>query len=359
MVFFLVLKVISSKIFIGVKMLYKSLILPILQLINPEVSHFIAEKFFQFPFNKVINPVSYRSKLEGLQTNVLGIKLDSPIGLAAGYDKNCKVLDQLLELQFGFVTGGTITLQERFGNPRPRLHHVPKEKSIINSLGFPSQGLEKINKKLLENPQNGIFLSVSGINEDEIISCIETLEDKTKLFEVNISSPNTSGLRLFHNPSELSKLVEKIKSVSKNKILVKLPPWLESNKNEYLDLGKIAIMSGADGLVIANSLPVNSEKLAVGKGGKSGRVLTNNTPRMIAEVRSYVGPDPVIVACGGIFDAKDVWNSLAMGADLCQGYTGFIYEGLFYAYNINKGLLRLMKENNIDSIDKIKGKSIL
>ena len=162
-------------------MLYKSLILPILQLINPEVSHFIAEKFFQLPFNKLINPVSYRSKLEGLQTNVLGIKLDSPIGLAAGYDKNCKVLDQLLELQFGFVTGGTITLQERFGNPRPRLHHVPKEKSIINSLGFPSQGLEKINKKLLENPQNGIFLSVSGINEDEItVKCNRKSKDCTR-----------------------------------------------------------------------------------------------------------------------------------------------------------------------------------
>ena len=340
-------------------MLYKTLILPILQLINPEVSHFIAEKFFQLPFYKIINPVFYKTKADNLRTNISGIELDSPIGLAAGYDKNCKILNSLLSLQFGFVTGGTITLQERFGNPKPRLFHIPKEKSLVNSLGFPSLGLEKVKKNLINNNDSRIFLSVSGINEDEIISCVNSLEEKTKVFEINISSPNTAGLRLFHNPSELSKLVEKIKKVSRNIILIKLPPWHETEKQIFLDLGKTAIIAGADGLVVANSLPVIDEKLAVGKGGKSGKVLTSNTNRMIAEIRSFVGPEPIIVACGGIFDSKDVWNALALGADLCQGYTGFIYEGLFYAYNINKGLEKIMKEKNVTSIDQIKGKHLV
>ena len=250
-------------------------------------------------------------------------------------------------------------MEERFGNPKPRLFHLPKEKSLINSLGFPSLGLEKINKNLQIDHDNSIFLSVSGINEDEIIECIKTLENKTEVFEINISSPNTEGLRLFHNHSELSKLIEKIKNISKNKILIKLPPWLESEKQIFLDLGKTAILSGADGLVVANSLPTNDEKLAVGKGGKSGKVLTSNTLRMIAETRSSLGPGPIIVACGGIFDSKDVWNALALGADLCQGYTGFIYEGLLYAYNINKGLIQMMIEKNVSSIDQIKGKSLV
>ena len=340
-------------------MFYKSLILPILQLINPEFSHLIAEKFFQLPFFKIFTPILFKSKSKKTSTNVLGIELSSPIGLAAGYDKNCKILNPLLSLQFGFVTGGTITVEERFGNPKPRLFHLPKEKSLINSLGFPSLGLEKINKNLQIDHDNSIFLSVSGINEDEIIECIKTLENKTEVFEINISSPNTEGLRLFHNHSELSKLIEKIKNISKNKILIKLPPWLESEKQIFLDLGKTAILSGADGLVVANSLPTNDEKLAVGKGGKSGKVLTSNTLRMIAETRSSLGPGPIIVACGGIFDSKDVWNALALGADLCQGYTGFIYEGLLYAYNINKGLIQMMIENNVSSIDQIKGKSLV
>ena len=340
-------------------MFYKSLILPILQLINPEFSHLIAEKFFQLPFFKIFTPILFKSKSKKTSTNVLGIELSSPIGLAAGYDKNCKILNPLLSLQFGFVTGGTITLEERFGNPKPRLFHLAKEKSLINSLGFPSLGLEKINKNLQIDHENSIFLSVSGINEDEIIECIKILENKTKVFEINISSPNTEGLRLFHNHSELSKLIEKIKNISKNKILIKLPPWLESEKQIFLDLGKTAILSGADGLVVANSLPTNDEKLAVGKGGKSGKVLTSNTLRMIAETRSSIGPGPIIVACGGIFDSKDVWNALALGADLCQGYTGFIYEGLLYAYNINKGLIQMMIEKNVSSIDQIKGKSLV
>ncbi|MAU24886.1 hypothetical protein OAK52_02185 [Chloroflexi bacterium] len=340
-------------------MFYKSLILPILQLINPEFSHLIAEKFFQLPFFKIFTPILFKSKSKKTSTNVLGIELSSPIGLAAGYDKNCKILNPLLSLQFGFVTGGTITLEERFGNPKPRLFHLAKEKSLINSLGFPSLGLEKINKNLQIDHDNSIFLSVSGINEDEIIECIKTLENKTEVFEINISSPNTEGLRLFHNHSELSKLIEKIKNISKNKILIKLPPWLESEKQIFLDLGKTAILSGADGLVVANSLPTNDEKLAVGKGGKSGKVLTSNTLRMIAETRSSLGPGPIIVACGGIFDSKDVWNALALGADLCQGYTGFIYEGLLYAYNINKGLIQMMIEKNVSSIDQIKGKSLV
>ena len=268
-------------------------------------------------------------------------------------------MDSLLSLQFGFVTGGTITLQERFGNPKPRLFHIPKEKALVNSLGFPSLGLEKVKKNLINNNDSRIFLSVSGINEDEIISCVKSLEEKTKVFEINISSPNTAGLRLFHNPSELSKLVGKIKKVSRNIILIKLPPWHETEKQIFLDLGKTAIIAGADGLVVANSLPVIDEKLAVGKGGKSGKVLSSNTNRMIAEIRSFVGPEPIIVACGGIFDSKDVWNALALGADLCQGYTGFIYEGLFYAYNINKGLEKIMKEKNVTSIDQIKGKHLV
>ncbi|MBK90635.1 MAG: hypothetical protein CL772_05605 [Chloroflexi bacterium] len=340
-------------------MLYKTLILPILQLINPEVSHLIAEKFFQLNFHKLFNLFFLRNKSDQIKTDVLGLELNSPIGLAAGYDKNCKILEPLLSLHFGFVTGGTITLQERFGNPKPRLFHIPREKALINSLGFPSLGLDNINQNLKINGDSRIFLSVSGINEDEIISCVKLLENKTKVFEINISSPNTAGLRLFHNPSELSKLIQKIKKISNNKILVKLPPWLESEKQDFLNLGKTAIMAGADGLVVANSLPVNDEKLAVGKGGKSGKILTSNTQRMIAETRSFLGPDPVIVACGGIFNSKDVWNALALGADLCQGYTGFIYEGLFFANNINKGLKKLMDEKNITSLNQIKGKALV
>ena len=342
-------------------MLYKLLILPILQLINPEVSHFLAEKLLQLPFFSHLNPINYSKKNKITQTNIAGLELDSPIGLAAGYDKNCKTLKPLLSLGFGFVTGGTITLQERFGNPKPRLFHIPEKYALVNSLGFPSIGLDNVEKNLRKSKgiKKSLFLSVSGVTEDEIISCVERLEEYTNIFEINVSSPNTSGLRVFHNPSALSKLVEKIKNISSNKILIKLPPWEDKEKDEYLALARTSIISGADGLVIANSKPIMNNKLAVGKGGISGKVLIKNTQRMIAEIRSALGSDPIIIACGGIFDEKDVWNCLALGADLCQAYTGFIYNGPFFAHLINKNLAKLMKEKNVSSLEEIKGLSLV
>lgn len=342
-------------------MIYKLLILPILQLINPEVSHFIAEKLLQVPFFRYFNPISYFSKNKNISINIMDIDFDSPLGLAAGYDKNCKTLNPLLSLGFGFITGGTITLQERFGNPRPRLFHLPDKKALINSLGFPSIGLENVEKNLDKKSKikDKLFLSVSGISEDEIITCVKTLDMYTNIFEINISSPNTSGLRLFHNSSELSKLIEKIKKSTQNKILIKLPPWNEDLKENHLNLAQTSILSGADGLVIANSMPTTNKKLAGGKGGLSGKVLTNNTLRMIAEVRASIGSKPIIVACGGIFDETDVWNCIALGADLCQAYTGFIYNGPFFAHSINKKLSQLLLEKNIKSINDVKGESLI
>ena len=342
-------------------MIYKFLILPILQLINPEVSHFLAEKLLQIPFFRYFNPITYLSKSKNISLNVMDLDFDSPLGLAAGYDKNCKTLEQLISLGFGFITGGTITLQERFGNPRPRLFHIPEKQALINSLGFPSIGLENVKKNLdsKNKLKNKLFLSVSGISEDEILSCVENLDKYTNIFEINISSPNTSGLRLFHNPSELSKLVEKIKKSTQNKFLIKLPPWTDELKEDHLKLAQTSILSGADGLVIANSLPITNSKLAVGKGGLSGKVLTENTLRMVAEVRTSIGPNPIIVACGGIFDEKDVWNCIALGADLCQAYTGFIYKGPLFAHDINKKLSKLLIEKNIKSISDIKGSILI
>ena len=342
-------------------MIYKFLILPILQLINPELSHFLAEKLLQVPFFKNFNPISYLSKNKNISVNVMGFDFDSPIGLAAGYDKNCKTLEPLISLGFGFITGGTITLQERFGNPRPRLFHIPEKKALINSLGFPSIGLQNVKRNLNSNSKikNKLFLSVSGISEDEIISCVKSLDIYTNIFEINVSSPNTSGLRLFHNPSELSKLVQKIKNLTQNKILIKLPPWTDELKENHLDLAQSSILAGADGLVIANSMPTSNTKLAVGKGGLSGKILTENTLRMIAEVRASIGPNPIIVACGGIFDETDVWNCIALGADLCQAYTGFIYNGPLFAHNINKNLSQLLIEKNVKSLSEVKGSSLI
>ena len=344
-------------------MFYKFFILPILQRINPEVSHFIAEIILQSPFFRNFNPIYYIKKPINLSIKILGIEFDSPIGLAAGFDKNCKNLYSLLSLGFGFITGGTVTFSKRDGNPKPRLFHMKNSRALINSLGFPGEGLEKIKNRLknYNSKSENVFLSVSGTVENEIIDCIKTLKNHCKAFEINISSPNTEGLKIFHNEKKLSNLILAVKKITTKPIFIKLPPWANDNKerDDYLSIAYTSIESGAQGLIIANSRPYPFDKLAVGKGGLSGEPLKNDTIRMVSEIRNKIGSKPIIIACGGISDEIDVWNCIAAGANLCQAYTALIYNGPFFAYNINKKLSALMIDKNIESLEKIQGQSMI
>ena len=344
-------------------MFYKFFILPILQRINPEVSHFIVEIILQSPFFRNLNPINYINKPTNLSIKILGIQFNSPIGLAAGFDKNCKNLYSLLSFGFGFVTGGTITFSKREGNPKPRLFHIKKSRALINSMGFPGEGLNKISNRLknYNSKSENIFLSVSGTIEKEIIDCIKTLKNDCKAFEINISSPNTEGLKIFHDEEKLSNLILEIKKNTTNPIFIKLPPWVKDTKerDECLSIANTSIKSGAQGLIVANSRPYSYDKLAIGKGGLSGEPLRNDTINMVSEVRNKIGSKPIIIACGGISDEIDVWNCIAAGANLCQAYTAFIYNGPSFAYNINKKLSTLMIDKNIESIEKIQGQSII
>jgi len=317
----------------------------------------------QSPFFRNLNPIYYINKPTNLSIKILGIQFNSPIGLAAGFDKNCKNLYSLLSFGFGFVTGGTITFSKREGNPKPRLFHIKKSRALINSMGFPGEGLKKISNKLkaYNSKSENIFLSVSGTIEKEIIDCIKTLKNDCKAFEINISSPNTEGLKIFHNEEKLSKLILEAKKITTNPIFIKLPPWVKNTKEraDCLSLAHTSIKSGAHGLIVANSRPYSYDKLAIGKGGLSGEPLRNDTINMVSEVRNKIGSKPIVIACGGISDEIDVWNCIAAGANLCQAYTAFIYNGPSFAYNINKKLSALMNDRNIESLEKIQGQSII
>ena len=211
------------------------------------------------------------------------------------------------------------------------------------------------------NKSENVFLSVSGTVEKEIIDCIKKLKNHCEGFEINISSPNTEGLKIFHNEDKLNNLILEAKKITTKPIFIKLPPWIMNNKerDEYLSLAHTSIQSGAQGLIVANSKPYPFDKLAVGKGGLSGEPLKNDTIRMVSEVRNKIGSKPIIIACGGISDEIDVWNCIAAGANLCQAYTALIYNGPFFAYNINKKLSALMIDKNIESLEKIQGQSMI
>jgi dihydroorotate dehydrogenase len=283
----------------------------------------------------------------------------TPIGMAAGFDKDCKVLGSVLKLGFGFVTGGTVTLAARPGNPKPRMIRLPDQKAVMNSLGFPGLGLDPALQRLgkSQKHKSRVMVSIAGTIEDEIFECLRRTQPLAAGLELNISSPNTAGLRIFHEPARLRGLIEGLVAEKQIPLFVKLPPWQrdEESRREILKLAETAVDAGVDGLVIANTHPIDSNRLKVGRGGLSGAPLFEHTELMIADVQARVQGQAEIIACGGVSTAEHVWQLLATGASAVQLYTSFIYEGPGLPARINKRLVKLMNAADVATISEITG----
>ncbi|MBN4064919.1 dihydroorotate dehydrogenase (quinone) [Dehalococcoides mccartyi] len=332
---------------------------PIIFRFPPEAAHKMAETALGIPGVWNAMRISNGVGDSNLEIDLAGIKLPTPIGMAAGFDKDCKVLGSVLNLGFGFTTGGTVTLAPRPGNPKPRMARLPDQRAVMNSLGFPGQGLAPavIRLKKAAKYKYRVLVSIAGTIEDEIFECLRRTQPLVSGIELNISSPNTAGLRIFHEPARLRGLIESLVAEKQVPLFVKLPPWPRNNENrsELLKLAETAVDAGVDGLVIANTHPVESSRLQVGRGGLSGAPLFEHTELMIADIQARVQGSAAIIACGGVTSAENVWSLLAKGASAIQLYTAFIYEGPGLPARINKRLSKLMKAAGISSIGDITG----
>ena len=323
---------------------YKILIRSPLLLIAPEIVWKIADlALTQKWFWSFISKIFMYSHPK-LNTNFAGIELDSPVGLAAGYDKNCKYLSSLETFGFGYLIGGTVTFDPRPGNPKPRMIRIPKEKALVNSLGFPGKGfnaaVKVLNKQKMSQAKR--FISVSGSDISDIKQCIQQLEPFCSAIELNISSPNTKGLRIFQEYDNLKELIEEVNSVRTKPLIVKMPPFKAGdtlNQNNILKLCKLVSEMGAEGLTISNTLPTKTKKLAIGEGGLSGAPLFDNTIRMIKLVKSEISEKTQINACGGISNGKQASEAIKAGATTVQIWTSLIYEGPGVVKNIKRELV--------------------
>ena len=323
---------------------YKTFIRSPLLLIAPEIVWKIADlALTQKWFWSFISKIFMYSHPK-LNTNFAGIELNSPVGLAAGYDKNCKYLSSLETFGFGYLIGGTVTFDPRPGNPKPRMIRIPKEKALVNSLGFPGKGLNAavkvLNKQKMSQAKR--FISVSGTDISDIKQCIQQLEPFCSAIELNISSPNTKGLRIFQEYDNLKELIEEVNSVRTKPLIVKMPPFKAGdtlNQNNILKLCKLVSEMGAEALTISNTLPTKTKKLAIGEGGLSGAPLFDNTIRMIKLVKSEISEKTQINACGGISNGKQASEAIKAGATTVQIWTSLIYEGPGVVKNIKRELV--------------------
>ena len=345
---------------------YRSFIRPLLFSLPPEAAQTAAELVLKQELVwRALSP-ALRVRSPMLRTDLCGLKLENPVGLAAGYDKDCQFLPSIAALGFGYVTAGTVTEAPRLGNPRPRVLRYVKEQSLVNALGFPSRGLDFAARRLAKARRSlgatAVIVSVSGVTAGEIVRCHRRLEPLADAIEINISSPNTAGLRVFQEAPAFAELIGRVSERRKKPLLVKLPPFGPSSPEAAADgpdserllrLVAASVEQGVDGLTVANTRPVAEPRLAAGSGGLSGKLLFPDTVRMVAEVKAEAGDKVAINACGGIFSGEDAWQALQAGATTVQLLTGLIYRGPGVVRRINQELLRCMARDEARSLNRL------
>ncbi len=341
--------------------MYKSLLKPLLFLKKPEDAHYFTFDLTKFGFNLPgINSVvksTFQFDDKRLEREVFGIKFKNPVGLAAGFDKDARLIDEMAMLGFGFIEIGTLTPKPQPGNPQPRLFRLPEDEALINRMGFNNGGVQEAVGRLRKRKSDVIVGGNIGKNKvtpnenavDDYLYCLEQLHPWVDYFVVNVSSPNTPNLRDLQEKEPLKALLTAVKEANDQKekskpILLKIAPDLTDGQLD--DIVEIVLDTGIDGVIATNTtidrsqLTTNpTEVEAMGAGGVSGKVLKNRSTEVISYLhKKSLGAFP-IVGVGGIYSAEDAIEKLEAGASLVQVYSGMIYEGPGLIKRIKKGLL--------------------
>lgn len=341
--------------------MYKFLIRPFLFLFDPEKVHYFTFRMIRItaaiPGVRFFRRKAYVVEHPSLKQNLFGIEFANPVGLAAGFDKNARMLDYLGDFGFGFVEIGTVTPKPQDGNPKPRLFRLKKDKAIINRMGFNNDGAQVIAERLKQRKRNGLLVGGNigknkvtpneSAEEDYVIS-FETLFDFVDYFVVNVSSPNTPGLRDLQEKEPLKKLLNLLQTRNAGKaqpkpILLKIAPDLT---NEQLDdIIEIVHETKIAGVIATNTTierkNLLSDKTLVDQaGGLSGVPVRVRSTEVIRYLSQKSGKAFPIIGVGGIHSEADALEKLEAGASLVQLYTGFIYEGPALVKRINKALLK-------------------
>ena len=331
-------------------------------LFNPEAIHHITFNLIKFagmiPGKLWTFRLFFKVKDTRLESEVFGLKFDNPVGLAAGFDKDAKLFDELASFGFGFIEIGTVTPLPQQGNPKTRLFRLKDDSGLINRMGFNNQGIEAVVARLRRRKTNIIIGGNIGKNKvtpnekavEDYKICFEKLFPYVDYFVVNVSSPNTPGLRDLQEKAPLTALLNRLQELNKAKekrkpILLKIAPDLT---NEQLDdIIEIVADTKIDGVIATNTtidrsgLKTDKNKLdAIGNGGLSGkpvRVRSTDVIKYLSDKSNNAFP---IIGVGGIHSAEDALEKLDAGATLLQVYTGFIYEGPSLVKRINKAILK-------------------
>ena len=342
--------------------------LPLLRWFDPEDAHRLAIQGL-----KLLPPARPRADDSKLAVRAFGLNFPNPVGMAAGFDKNGEVVDALLRLGFGFVEVGTVTPRPQAGNPRPRIFRLERDEGVINRLGFNSDGADAVLRRLAARAHlTGIVGVNVGANKDsadrtsDYVKLIETFAPVASYFTVNVSSPNTPGLRDLQQASALDDLLARViearervrKNAGDSPILLKIAPDL--SLSELDDVVHIARSRRVDGMIVGNTTLARPSTLkeqgrAREAGGLSGRPLFRLSTRMVAETYVRVEGAFPLIGVGGIDSGGGALTKIRAGASLIQLYSALVYKGLGLIDEIKRDLSSTLLRTGRDQLSEIVG----
>jgi len=330
---------------------YKDLVKPLLFSLDAEQAHYLSADLLRFgaktPVLKdILKGLFPIQKEKDLSVELAGLKFLNPIGLAAGFDKNAELIDALPLLGFGFAEIGTVTPRPQTGNPKPRLFRLPEDEAIVNRMGFNNDGMEVIAKRLSKRSQSGIIIGGNiGKNKDtpnekafeDYVACFKCLHEFVDYFTINLSSPNTPGLRQLLEKESLFGILEPVQNenqkLTKAKpTFLKISPDMEDSQLEdVVHICKTLQISG----IVATNTSITRQNLSssnleieyIGAGGLSGKPIKERSSEVLKKLKTLIDSDLFLMASGGIMDANDAEERFQSGANAVQLYSGLVYEG--------------------------------
>lgn len=339
-----------------------SLVGPLLRKLDPEQAHSLTIRALKAGLVPHRQAVSHPS----LEQNLWGLRFPNPVGLAAGFDKNAEVPDAMLGQGFGFVEIGSVTPRPQPGNPKPRMFRLPEDLAVINRMGFNNQGLDAVAARLQARPRIGIVGANLGKNKDTEDAASDYEKGAAKLAPlsdyvvINVSSPNTPGLRALQSRDQLEGLVGRTRDAldqasqgaKRPPLLLKIAPDL--NDEDLADIAAIALAGALDGLIVSNTTIARPDSLqsrhATETGGLSGGPLLAPSTAVLHRMYALTEAKLPLVGAGGIASAADAYAKIKAGAALVQVYSALVYQGTALVERINRGLIALLAADGYTTI---------
>ena len=334
--------------------------------LDPETAHNLAIKSLKLNF--VPNIFDKNDNEELFKTKIFNKSISNPIGMAAGFDKNAEVYNQLFKLGFGFVEVGTVNPLSQYGNPKPRVFRLVEDEALINRLGFNNRGAQDVELRIKKNPKIGLLGINIGPNKDtknrleDYLIGIRTFYKLADYITINISSPNTENLRNFHDETKLDELLTEIENEKKNlksdiPIVVKIAPDIKDNEIEKIS--DVLLSKNIEAVIISNTSNATREKLRDiqkhQKGGLSGKPIEDKSNLLINKFYKYLNGKIKIIGVGGIDSGLSAYNKFLSGANLVQLYTGMVYKGPNIVNLIKNDLAELLEKDGVKNFSEIIG----